>query len=359
MPKVEYPETTIVVFVSQKIKTLYPITDKRPVALQIIAGKRIIEWHHILTKKFGATKLLLLCDKNDRKLMYEYLDNYVETSAPDNEIGPFTIIDYDSEKGISSDLITRLVSNYLTKYSIWLDSNVIFSQKFYKKFIDKAFGSGKYALISHDQNGDFKESLGIGFFDLKFLEQSLEKAKNVNDIYSLIRKRVASGTSGMEYTDDMHFWQIKYPWEVLDANQELIKSITGKISGKIEKGATILGEVVIGKGARIRAGSYLEGPLVVGEDCDIGPNCFLRKGVSLGKKVRIGNGCELKNTVVDFDTHIAHLSYVGDSIIGEKCNFGAGTITGNLRIDDQMIKSQVDSDVVSTGRRKIGPFISN
>jgi bifunctional UDP-N-acetylglucosamine pyrophosphorylase/glucosamine-1-phosphate N-acetyltransferase len=53
-------------------------------------------------------------------------------------------------------------------------------------------------------------------------------------------------------------------------------------------------------------------------------------------------------------THIGHLSYIGDSVIGEKCNFGAGTITANLRFDDANISMKIKGEIVDTGRRKLG-----
>ena len=48
------------------------------------------------------------------------------------------------------------------------------------------------------------------------------------------------------------------------------------------------------------------------------------------------------------------LSYVGDSVLGEKCNLGAGTIIANLRFDDDKIKMMIKDKVVDTGRRKLG-----
>jgi bifunctional N-acetylglucosamine-1-phosphate-uridyltransferase/glucosamine-1-phosphate-acetyltransferase GlmU-like protein len=53
-------------------------------------------------------------------------------------------------------------------------------------------------------------------------------------------------------------------------------------------------------------------------------------------------------------THVGHLSYVGDSILGEKCNLGAGTIIANLRFDDGHVKMMIKDKVIDTGRRKLG-----
>ena len=57
--------------------------------------------------------------------------------------------------------------------------------------------------------------------------------------------------------------------------------------------------------------------------------------------------------------HAGHLSYVGDSILGEKCNLGAGTIMGNYRLDAGTIKMMVKDKLVDTGRRKLGAVLGD
>jgi bifunctional UDP-N-acetylglucosamine pyrophosphorylase/glucosamine-1-phosphate N-acetyltransferase len=97
----------------------------------------------------------------------------------------------------------------------------------------------------------------------------------------------------------------------------------------------------------------------IDEEADVGPNCYIRGGTSLGRKVRIGNAVEIKNSLIMDGTHIGHLSYVGDSVIGERCNFGAGTITANLRFDDAKIKMTIKGKIVDTGRRKLGVVVGD
>jgi len=58
-------------------------------------------------------------------------------------------------------------------------------------------------------------------------------------------------------------------------------------------------------------------------------------------------------------THIGHLAYVGDSIIGRNCNFGAGTKVGNLRLDEKNVKVEIKGKLVDTGRRKLGAIIAD
>jgi bifunctional UDP-N-acetylglucosamine pyrophosphorylase/glucosamine-1-phosphate N-acetyltransferase len=53
-------------------------------------------------------------------------------------------------------------------------------------------------------------------------------------------------------------------------------------------------------------------------------------------------------------THVAHLNYVGDSILGERCNLGAGTKIANLRLDERNVVVSVKGKDVDTGLRKLG-----
>jgi len=59
------------------------------------------------------------------------------------------------------------------------------------------------------------------------------------------------------------------------------------------------------------------------------------------------------------ETKIPHLSYVGDSILGEGCSLGAGTITANLRFDNAKVKSKVRGALVASNRRKLGAILGD
>ncbi len=152
---------------------------------------------------------------------------------------------------------------------------------------------------------------------------------------------------------------ITYPWSLLDANEKLVSGIRNSISGNVEKGATIKGNVMVGKGTAIKSGAYIEGPVVIGENCRIGPNCYIRSGTAIGNNCAVGNGTEVKNSILMDGTHVAHLSYVGDSVLGENVNFGASTIAANLRHDNNTVKSAVKGHLVDTGRRKLGAIIGD
>jgi bifunctional UDP-N-acetylglucosamine pyrophosphorylase/glucosamine-1-phosphate N-acetyltransferase len=96
--------------------------------------------------------------------------------------------------------------------------------------------------------------------------------------------------------------------------------------------------VVVEEGAIIHAFSHLEGAHV-GKGASVGPFARLRPGTEIGAKVKIGNFVEVKASVIEAGAKANHLSYLGDSRVGEGANIGAGTITCNY---DGMAKHRTD-----------------
>jgi NDP-sugar pyrophosphorylase family protein len=127
-----------------------------------------------------------------------------------------------------------------------------------------------------------------------------------------------------------------------------------EVLGTVESGAHLADSVFVAEGATVLSGAYIEGPSYIGEGSSVGPNCYIRPCTSIGRNVRVGNACEVKNSILMDNVHMGHLSYVGDSIIGEGCNLGAGTITANLRFDEKPVKMIVKDELVDTGSPKMG-----
>ncbi|MBN3037579.1 MAG: NTP transferase domain-containing protein, partial [Candidatus Diapherotrites archaeon] len=138
---------------------------------------------------------------------------------------------------------------------------------------------------------------------------------------------------------------IPFPHSLLKANEEAVKRIKGENHGTVEDNVVIKGEVIIGEGTTIKSGSYIEGPCVIGKNTIIGPFAHLRAFTSIGDGCFVGRS-EVKNSIIMDGTKIPHFSYIGDSVTGKDCNFGAGSKVANLRFDDK--------SVGNTGRRKMG-----
>jgi bifunctional UDP-N-acetylglucosamine pyrophosphorylase/glucosamine-1-phosphate N-acetyltransferase len=90
----------------------------------------------------------------------------------------------------------------------------------------------------------------------------------------------------------------------------------------------VIRDSTIGAGVVVHPNSHIEGA-VVGEDCEIGPFARLRPGAELAPNVKVGNFVEIKKSSVGENSKVNHLTYIGDSDIGEDVNVGAGTITCN------------------------------
>ncbi|MBX9917496.1 MAG: bifunctional UDP-N-acetylglucosamine diphosphorylase/glucosamine-1-phosphate N-acetyltransferase GlmU [Nitrosomonas sp.] len=102
-----------------------------------------------------------------------------------------------------------------------------------------------------------------------------------------------------------------------------------RLGDSVRVGAhSILRNVTIGSGSIIHPFSLIE-DAEIGEDGKIGPYARIRPGTRLAKKVHIGNFVEVKNSQIAAGSKANHLSYIGDSTVGENVNIGAGTITCN------------------------------
>lgn len=98
----------------------------------------------------------------------------------------------------------------------------------------------------------------------------------------------------------------------------------------IEKG------VKIGRDTRILPFTVIQHGVEIGERCEIGPFTHLRRGSRIADGVSLGNFVEIKNSTLGRGTKVRHLSYVGDGVVGESVNIGAGTIFANY---DGKVKS--------------------
>ncbi len=85
----------------------------------------------------------------------------------------------------------------------------------------------------------------------------------------------------------------------------------------------------IGVDTIIYPATYIEGKNKIGKSCKIGPCAHLRGGVEVCDNVKVGNFVEVKKSKISSNTNVGHLSYIGDSELGEHVNIGAGTITAN------------------------------
>jgi len=113
----------------------------------------------------------------------------------------------------------------------------------------------------------------------------------------------------------------------------------------MKKGVTIVdpftthiaANVKIGKGTTIHPLSYIEEDVVIGKNCSIGPFARVRAHSRLEDHVTVGNFVEVNRSTIGKNSKAKHLTYLGDTTIGENVNIGCGTIVANY---DGKVKSK-------------------
>lgn len=148
------------------------------------------------------------------------------------------------------------------------------------------------------------------------------------------------------------------PWDYLLATRRALEEeLKPRVEGEVHPTAVIEGPVYIAPGARVMANSVVEGPVYIGPGAEVGPCSHIRPYTVLSYSSKAGFATEVKASILLEGAKAPHLNYVGDSIVGEYVNLGAGTITANLRFDGAAIKMVVNGVRVDTGLRKLGAVI--
>ncbi len=195
------------------------------------------------------------------------------------------------------------------------------------------------------------------------------------DVFDLIAQTPASSRGEFEITDtlkmlidksDVHAYRLEEEWidvgsswDLLKANEILLKDLETKIEGEVKDDATIVGHVQLGPETEVLSGAHIKGPVIIGKKCEIGPNCRIRPSSYIGNECKIGNGSEIKNSIFMDGSRAPHINYVGDSVLGERVNLGAGTKIANLRLDNKQISVTLKGKSVPTGLRKLGAIIGD
>ena len=114
---------------------------------------------------------------------------------------------------------------------------------------------------------------------------------------------------------------------VIDVNVIIEGKVT--IGNECVIGAnTILRNTILGDRVAVKPNSIIDGAEIA-SDSQIGPFARIRPGTMLAAHAHVGNFVEIKNSVIGAGSKVNHLSYIGDSDVGQRVNIGAGTITCN------------------------------
>ena len=357
---------------------LSPFSETRPISMIGVAGSTLLDNTFGLLKSAGVNDIFVVTGHKKEKLIEQIQEqdhnglnlHQVEQKRKlgighavmqvKNKVlpGEYFLLAYGdilTADNIFSKTLQSFHSFKCPVASICLPpSNKMFGNVFLNarmeitKIIEKPKGNnlGNYVL-----SGVF--ILPASFFDLlKSSGNSMEKAL----------KKVVSGEGLRASMWEDEWLDVVYPWEILTANKIIMDSWQETSIAKtatLESNVTLQGIVKVEAGAVIKAGAVLEGPCCIGEGSYIGNNSLVRSYTSVAKNCSVGSGVELKNCVVMDNTQIGRLSFIGDSVLGEDVDMGAGCMTVNRNVNWKPISVKNGKGPIATGMTKLGAFLGD
>lgn len=366
-----------VILAAGKGPKLSPFSDTRPNPMLNIAGRVLFDHNLDLLQASGINDVLVVVGHKKEKLIEQIGEHRYNGLS-------LQYVEQKRQKNIG-DAIMQVRGKILPgEYFLLIYGDIITSANIYSK-IQQSFHSFKSPVASiclpttnemfgnvflnanmritriiekpkGDELGNYVLAgvyiLPETFFDvLEKHNRSMEKA---------MQEMVDHGLRASMWEDE--WLDIVYPWDILTANSIIMDSWNQASIAKsavLEANVTLQGLVKIDEGAHIKAGAVLEGPCSIGKGSFIGNNTLVRSYTAVGNQCSVGYGVELKNCVVQDNSYIGRLSFVGDSVIGEKVDIGAGCVTVNRNIDWDAVKVRHNKKSYDTGKPKLGAFIGD
>jgi NDP-sugar pyrophosphorylase family protein len=158
------------------------------------------------------------------------------------------------------------------------------------------------------------------------------------------------------------FEGVAFVWDALSRLAGYLEKLElGNIEVEIPRGVYLENpeQISIGKGTVIEPGVMIQGPCVIGPDCEIRHGAYLRGPVLIGRGCVMGHASEVKHSILLNGARAPHFNFVGDSILGNEVNLGAGAKLANYRFDKKTVSVLFRSEKISTGLRKFGAVIGD
>ena len=171
------------------------------------------------------------------------------------------------------------------------------------------------------------------------------------------------------------FDDLAFVWQALPAigayaRAQLAAAYQPALLGTVADGAYLVNPelIYLGEGSIIEPGAYVAGPCIIGRHCEIRHGAYVRGDVILGDFAIVGHASEVKNSIFLNGAHAPHFAYVGDSILGNRVNLGAGTKLSNLALTSHKdpvtykrntIHVEVNGQMVDTGLAKMGAIMGD
>lgn len=158
------------------------------------------------------------------------------------------------------------------------------------------------------------------------------------------------------YQKDQTLWE-----PLLEIKKIFEKEHLGKIEIHVPKTVFLENKelISIGKGTVVEPGAFIRGPCIIGKNCEIRHGAYLRGFVYMLDNCIVGHASEVKNSLMFNGAKASHFAYLGDSILGENTNLGAGVKCANFRLDKKAVSINHNGEVIHTGLKKFGCILGD
>lgn len=271
---------------------------------------------------------------------------------------------------ITEETLKDFIENHHNSGAVLTVMSAIFDNPTnYGRIVRNSDGSLKCITEEKDATPEEKKikeiNAGIYCFDKEiifpmFSELKCNNAQGEYYLTDIVAATIAKGLKAEAYIlqNNEEIYGINSKANLAQATKYLNKRTNDKL---LTEGVTIVDpdtayispDTTIGRDTIIFPNVYISGKNTIGEHCKIGPFAHIRDGADIGNNVRIGNFVEIKKSVIKSNTNVSHLSYIGDSELGEHVNIGAGTITANY---DPILKTKTKTiikDGANTGSNSV------
>jgi UDP-N-acetylglucosamine diphosphorylase / glucose-1-phosphate thymidylyltransferase / UDP-N-acetylgalactosamine diphosphorylase / glucosamine-1-phosphate N-acetyltransferase / galactosamine-1-phosphate N-acetyltransferase len=117
--------------------------------------------------------------------------------------------------------------------------------------------------------------------------------------------------------------------------------------------------IQLGAGSVVEPGALIKGPTIIGAHTEVRQGAYLRGQCIVGNRCVVGHTTEMKSSVLLDGAKAGHFAYIGDSILGEETNLGAGTKLANLKISGDQVQVRFGDRKIDTGLRKFGAILGD
>ena len=367
-----------IILAAGKASYLNPFSNTRPIPMISVAGRTLLDNSLRQLKNAGINDVYIVVGHHK-----ERIQDFIAGKTEDGM--NIHCLEQKKNGGIGDAVLQVKEKISPGEYFLLIYGDTLTDENIYSK-AQQSFHSFKCPVASICLPPS-NESFGNVFLNAQMkINKIVEKPKGSNfgnyvlagvfvlpeSFFSLLKKNKHSmekSLQAMAKKGDLmaSMWEnewldIVYPWEILQANKIILDSWSESSIAKsavMESNVTMQGVVKIGENAVIKAGAVLEGPCSIGRGSYIGNNSLIRSYTSIGSNCSVGYGVELKNCVVLDKSGIGRLSFVGDSVIGENVDIGAGCMTVNRNTNWEKIQVKNKKTVFSTKMKKLGAFVGD